>query len=264
MHFNIKLRATRKRILAFILLTLIPLSFVVLGLISHLVVGQIVSVFSLFTWFILPLVGEGLLAIAVFAELRIRVLWRGVAIALLLILLMAASLHLYIWAPYELFQRYENEDAMELSEYYRKETEGFPHMPTLTELASPENIAFCSYYSRAAIFDWCSCMLIVRYTPEDYVSEKAALQEKFTFQEEPLGWQELCEPTAEVSGYTFRVLSVEGEYEHIYEYPYKMMLIGTNDKTHELVYLTFLDRDLDYIEDLATFILEDCGFRYVK
>ena len=32
----------------------------------------------------------------------------------------------------------------------------------------------------------------------------------------------------------------------------------------EIVYLTFEDGDLDYIEDLSTFLFEDCGFRYVK
>ena len=138
-------------------------------------------------------------------------------------------------------------------------------MPVLTSLGEAENVAFCSHYQSFAIFDSYSCILIVQYTPTVYEKEKETLEKRFVFHEGPIGTYKSCKMSdAEIDGYFFRALTVDGEYSHIYNYPHKMMFIGVNDTTHEIVYMTFEDGDLDYIDDLSQFILDDCGWKHVK
>ena len=264
MTFAIHLRSTGKRIVAFALCALIPLLLVFWGVFSIFEVGQIVDGFAVLFWFLLPLISLGLLALILFADTPHRGLLRAMVVTLLLIGLVALCLYYFLFGPLELFQRYENGEALELKDYYQEEVDGFPHMPDMLALGEAEHIVFCSYYRQVAIFRSSSCMLMVRYDRAEYDTRVAALPEQFVFQEGPFREGCTVAPSAEVNGYFFRVLSVAGEYEGVYRYPYKLMLVGTNDTTCEIVYLAFEDGDLDYIEDLSTFLLEDCGFRHVK
>ena len=47
-------------------------------------------------------------------------------------------------------------------------------------------------------------------------------------------------------------------------YPKSMVLIGTNDETHEIVWSYYDDDDLDWIPDPQEFLLEDCGWKYIR
>ena len=169
---HLAFRVTKKRIVAFVLLALIPLAFIVVGLFSHFMVGQLFSVWSVVVWFFLPLAALSMLAFLLFADLRIRAFIRTILVFLLLLAFVFIDCNLAFFMPYELFQRYENEDALALEGYYVTETEGFPHMPVLTSLGEAENVAFCSHYQSFAIFDSYSCILIVQYTPTVYEKEK--------------------------------------------------------------------------------------------
>ena len=62
---------------------------------------------------------------------------------------------------------------------------------------------------------------------------------------------------------THGALSVEDE-RYGYSYPKKMGFVGTNDQTCEIVYLSFADDDLDYIESLSDFISNSCGFKHIR
>ena len=64
-----------------------------------------------------------------------------------------------------------------------------------------------------------------------------------------------------VDGYSFRVLS-SGEYEM--DYPKEVVLIATNDETKEIAYLSYDDQDIDYIDSLDEFILDDCGWEHIR
>lgn len=99
--------------------------------------------------------------------------------------------------------------------------------------------------------------LICAYDEDTYSQQKALLEEKYVFQTDAVKG----EATAEVDGYYFRMLS-KNEYEM--NYPKEVVLIATNDETNEIVYMSFYDDDLDYIDSLDEFILEDCGWQYIR
>ena len=42
------------------------------------------------------------------------------------------------------------------------------------------------------------------------------------------------------------------------------MFVGTNDATREIVYLATDDPERDYIEALDEYILEVCGWKYIR
>ena len=91
------------------------------------------------------------------------------------------------------------------------------------------------------------------------------MEQTYVFQKEVISrYEKQCEPTAQIAGYTFRMVSVDGEYEEELRYPNRMILIATNDETRELVYIAFYDSDLDVIHSLSGFITEYCGWEYIR
>lgn len=124
---------------------------------------------------------------------------------------------------------------------------------------------YYDYECTLSLFQSESDTLICRYGPEEYEKEKAALEERYVFQNKAMtagGYT--CQPSTTLDGYVFRALSFEGEYAGQNGYPYRMTFIATNDATHEIVYLSFCDDDLDYIEDLTEFIRNDCGWKHIR
>ena len=69
------------------------------------------------------------------------------------------------------------------------------------------------------------------------------------------------ERTTDIDGYSFRMLSTD---EYDMNYPKDVALIATNDETKEIVYLSFHDQDIDYIDSMDKFILDDCGWKHIR
>lgn len=115
--------------------------------------------------------------------------------------------------------------------------------------------------------------LICEYSEADYEIEKTRLEEHYVFQTGPMQNdfppsdspdQQFCEPIAEIDGYVFRMLSIEGEYDYEISYPERLMFVGTNDTTREIVYLATYDFECNSIEALDEYILEVCGWKYIR
>ena len=137
-------------------------------------------------------------------------------------------------------------------------------MPSLSELGDPTDIECHEMLASFAIFSWETSYLICRYTPDEYEVQKAELETEYTFQREAITeYKSNCEPSVEVDGYLFRLLSIE-EYKEDIRYPHKIILIGCSDEAREIVYAVFDDFDLDYILSLEEFITENCGWRYIR
>ena len=85
---------------------------------------------------------------------------------------------------------------------------------------------------------------------------------EYVFQTETITENESnCEPSAQVDGFEFRILSIE-EYD-LY-YPKQVILIGYSDDDYEIVYASYCDWDLDYISSLQNFIISECGWKYIR
>ena len=158
--------------------------------------------------------------------------------------------------------RYQNE---EVADNYADIDTRYPGMPSLDEVGTPEELTYVDYFSQQMVFfDVDVKALKCTYEASEYAEEKASLEDRFSFQVEPVSADEYTvEPTVLMDGYTFRMLPV-GEYDDTFFYPKRMMFIATNDATNEIIYLYYVDADLDYIEDLSDFILYDCGWRHIR
>ncbi|MBQ4550882.1 MAG: hypothetical protein IJA49_07285, partial [Oscillospiraceae bacterium] len=66
-----------------------------------------------------------------------------------------------------------------------------------------------------------------------------------------------------LEGYEFRFLEMETDTYDL-DYPHYMILVGTNDETREIVWSYYDDDDLDYISDPEKFLLNDCGWKYIR
>ncbi len=255
-------RFTKPRIVAFVLTGLIPLAVILLGVILVLG-GTIVNLTFLLGFVILPCGAFFLLYRLIFSGVK-TLQKTGFAILILAVFLISSGYVTY-WGNLELLNCYRDE---EIGEHYDEVITNFYEMPRLSDIGQVESVEHCDYYSSQASFFTCEGdALICKYDIGEYETQKALLAEKYVFQSEPMvACGHSCEPAAEIDGYLFRVLSIGNDEASFgeYQYPKCMVLIATNDTTQEIVYLSFYDDDLDYIESLSDFILNDCGWKHMR
>ena len=133
---------------------------------------------------------------------------------------------------------------------------------TLDDLGEPEQLEYYNYTLNLLFFLSESNYLICQYAPEDYIAQKETLSETYVFQTELLtDIQYSAEPTLTIEDYEFAFLSCSA---YDLTYPKELAWIGCNDETCEIVYFHYYDADLDYIDDVESFFLEDCGWERIR
>lgn len=253
-------RFTKPRIVAFAFASLLPFAAMILGIIS-LMGGLIFNALYWIPFVVLPLIFMGLLYLLMFSKMGI---WGRSVLSILLLL---AFVYLFVFAcvlcATEWMDIYRNDDVIEPYEELKKE---FVHMPELTDLGDTQELEYYDYVF-AGIFRTDSDVLICQYDKPEYEKQKAQVFEQYVFQSETMTYiyaSRGCEPFAEVDGYSFRTLSVGGEYGDELYYPKRLIFIATNDETCEIVYMACCDMDLDCIRCLPEFIKNDCGWKYMR
>ena len=244
-HFNIY------DILSLAFLCILPVIAIIkgVGLVKD---GMILTNSIIFTFFALPIIAVLLFVIIL---VKAKKTWAKVVMCMAVLIV---SLFLFIgfcgFQKYETIVCYENE---ELQEQYAENVNEF--MPALTEISKPEKLEYYHYEGSRFVFQWESNALICKYSADEYLLQKASLDEKYVFMlDDRINNQELI---TDIDGYSFRMLSTS-EYEM--DYPKENVLIATNDVTKEIVYLNFYDQDLDYIETPKEFILDNCGWEHIR
>lgn len=158
----------------------------------------------------------------------------------------------------------KNHSGIHCEKLYSDSAAEISALPDLSEAGEFVNLEYYQVLQEGSIFSWESTCYIFSYTQEEYTIQRDGLEHSHSFQSEPIrDGESICEPSAEVDGYTFRLLSSE-EYKGTLYYPKKVMLIGYSDQNREIAYLIYQDPDIDYISDLARFIRNDCGWRYMN
>lgn len=142
------------------------------------------------------------------------------------------------------------------------------------ELGVPESLEYHSYDMMSLyFFHSSSCTLLCRYENEEYEAAKAALEARYCFRTELMDTEyasgdkqvKQIEPYACIGDDFFRVLLPrDGEREFTDDYYKGCILIMTNDNRHEIGYIAFSDFDLDMAEDLAAFVLDNCGWKHIR
>lgn len=249
---------TKGRVVGFICCSLLPLFAIILGALM-LTKGVVFNVGFATANFLIPLIAVGLLAWCIF---RVAKTWRTVILSgIILPLFVVSYLFFFTFAGYMQVKRYEGAEA-ELQYNVAKGENTL--MPELSEIGQTAGIEYHNVYSAFFIFSTETDYLICRYTPDEYEIQKAALEMGYTFQEESItDAYSKCEPSAEMDGYQFRLLSVD-KYKGTIDFPKNLVLIGYSDEAREIVYVAFNDIDLDYISSLKDFIVNTCGWKYVQ
>ena len=163
------------------------------------------------------------------------------------------------------FSIYGHANGQKALKHYEEDIGDYELMPEISDLGEPEKIEYHYFYNQiVSIFDSDCYTLICTYSPGDYASMTAQLDSRYTFHTEPLdaGDTELP-PLYTLEGYQFRFLEMDTETYDLW-YPKYMILVGTNEETHEIVWSYYDDDDLDYISDPEDFLLDDCGWKFIR
>lgn len=144
----------------------------------------------------------------------------------------------------------------EIGKSYEEVCEEFDMMPKAEELGNYDGLEHYDYFSSAlGIFTCDADTLIARYTSADYEKQKALLDGKFNFNQDTENFSCI------LNGYSFRTLLTDAEND--IAYPKKAIFIATNDEEKSISYTAFFNDDIDRIESLEDFLLDDCGWKHI-
>lgn len=133
-------------------------------------------------------------------------------------------------------------------------------LPCPEELSNYTSVHTLLHHGAALFFFWDAYHLIVGYDAAQYQTEKAALEEKYTFREEAICGEETGYvsrlPYCDMDGYHLRILQTDG-----LGFPKDVYFIGTNDEEHKIIYIRFYDSDLDTVDSLESFLCNECGWK---
>ena len=140
------------------------------------------------------------------------------------------------------------------------------------EIGSPAATEFHSYWTYMAIYESNAYTLLCSYGEEEYAAAKAAIEARYSFRTEPLYSKDPTfsddakelDPEFDIGDDHFRFI-LPNDKEVIYGGFFKgCFIVVTNDVKYEIAYIAFMDMDLDVADDLAEFVKDTCGWRYVR
>lgn len=252
------MKFSTKRKVALVAANLIP--FLTIGLGTFLICsGTLLTPAICITYFLIPTV-----VITLFWRL-IGSGWKTwlksiLCVGILLIYIPVMGFAILL-GTYHSASQYRGSQAME--QYVSASTE-VPSLPNPDALGAPQSMTYQYYETSALIFLTESHTLLCRYTPEAYDAQVAALETDWVFRTEPFTAYNAPTPEAfTLDGFHFRFLSPEEESYELW-FPKYVALVGTNDHTHEIVWLYWNDIDLDYMgKDPADFLSSCCGWNHL-
>ena len=239
---------------------LIPAIWLLLGLYIW-IPGDAVLTFSfILTYLLLPTVALILLWRTIRGKKHTA--WKWILSILILSLSVFIGVTLMEVGHFSLYDHAEGQKALDK---YEEDIGHYDLMPEAADLGAPEKIEYHYFYNQWVTFFDSNCYtLICTYSPGDYASMTAQLDSRYTFHTEPLDAGDTdLPPLYTLKGYQFRFLEMDTETYDLW-YPKYMILVGTNDETHEIVWSYYDDDDLDYIPDPEDFLLDDCGWKFIR
>ena len=248
---------TKKRLIGFLGCALIPVLVIGFGILL-LTKNVVFTGGFAFVYIFMPLIATGLLAWCIFSNGT--TLKKGMISGAILALFAMLSFFLFVFVGLMQVRHYEGTEAERLYVDVKEEN---TLMPELAAIGQPTDVEYHRVMFHH-LFSSETDILICRYSLDEYVIQKAALDTEYAFQTEAItNGHSDGQPSAEVDGYQFRFLSIK-EYKGTIDYPKHVILIGCSDDAREIVYIAYEDDDLDYIPSLEDFILDYCGWKYVR
>ena len=233
----------------------------------------VLEVKTLLSFCVIPFLGLVLVRIILVIRSNRRfgsMAWRIAVWAIVFFVLACINLLVLVFLPSKVYWRTkvhaQNRFETVLSEIY-PEKDLIP-----LELGTPRNVVYHSYEYSFLFFVGRSHALSCRYDATDYSVQKAALETRYQFRTEPMNTelQMLSEPVETVDPYAvigddcFRFLLPGDDDEYSLEFYKQCMMIVTNDKKHEIVYLVYQDTQSGGAGDLRTFLKDECGWTCIR
>lgn len=176
---------------------------------------------------------------------------RVILSSFILILTLVSFAFLSFFGPTVEFRTFDN--AEEINEYYN-ENDSLNYDFDFEKFGEYKNISNYKYHSMA-IFSQEAYTTIIKYDKDNFQSKKSNIESNHKFYSVPVDDEE-AEPVFSYEGFSFRVEISDW-------YPKEMNLVGINEATNEIAFITFYDYDLDTIDDYEEFLEYYCGWRYV-
>ena len=176
---------------------------------------------------------------------------RVILSSFILILTLVSFAFLSFFGPTVEFRTFDN--AEEINEYYN-ENDSLNYDFDFEKFGEYKNISNYKYHSMA-IFSQEAYTTIIKYDKDNFQSKKSNIESNHKFYSVPVDDEE-AEPVFLYEGFSFRVEISDW-------YPKEMNLVGINEATNEIAFITFYDYDLDTIDDYKEFLDYYCGWRYV-
>lgn len=242
------------RWLVFSVMCLIPLIFLFKGVVRFCQ-GELLTLAFAVAFFLIPI----LIIIGFFYIIRDKnthALGKSVLSILLVIVLSIISFVFVVFGTFKELHSYNGDKAVnEYSSIIFYESEA---MPNLNETGDYEEIRLFNYKSYYLLGNSVANTVVLKYDKDKYDAEKQRIADTYIFQEESI---RNTIPNSLIDDYYFKMLSIQDYCDY---YPKHVRFVATNDKTNEIVHINFYDVELDYIESVEDFILNDCGFKYIK
>lgn len=142
---------------------------------------------------------------------------------------------------------------------YERYAENDRYLPNLDEVGDHTSVQALCHHDSALFFFWVAYHLIVSYDEPQYTQAKSSLRERYTFRKEVIAGGEVgfvpTQPDCTIKGYHIRMLETEG-----HGFPKDVYFIGTNDEARKIIYTRFYDTDLDSVDSLESFLMNECGW----
>lgn len=176
---------------------------------------------------------------------------RVILSSFLLILTLVSFAFLGFFCPTVEFRSFDN--AEEINNFYN-ENNRYDDDFDFEKYGEYESISNYKYHSMA-IFSQEAYTTILKYNEDNFDAEKSNIENSYKFYTTPIENEE-AEPVFSYEGFDFRTEISDW-------YPKEMHLVGINEETHEIAYVSFQDYDLDSISDYNEFLDYYCGWRYI-
>ena len=254
-----KERISKKRVIIFFITAILPILSIALGCLL-LFADTLFNMAFFITHVAIPTISIAFLAMIIFSKRRVVV-----KTLLTIFVLFAFIVSFLISSMVGTFEMLTYKSDDEIGQTYTDVCQNFDSMPTLEEVGNYTKVEHYDYFSSCfGIFTCDADTLIVHYDSTEYQKQKNLLDNKYVFQKgEMMSCGYTCNPFAKINDYSFRVLDINEEYGLEIDYPKRLVFIATNDQDNSISYTAFYDDDLDYIESLEEFLLNDCGWKHI-
>ena len=176
---------------------------------------------------------------------------RVILSSFLLILTLVSFAFLGFFGPTVEFRSFDN--AEEINNFYN-ENNRYDDDFDFEKYGEYESISNYKYHSMA-IFSQEAYTTILKYNEDNFDEEKSKIENSCKFYSTPIENEE-SDPVFSYEGFDFRTEISDW-------YPKEMNLVGINEETLEIAYVSFQDYDLDSISDYEEFLDYYCGWRYI-